>query len=119
MQSMCVSGVLTVSPGSMTRRAGSTELGPMSKNSRASFTGLSTESDRSTGDFSTLLVTRIFQLPLQARDAANHSPVALLRAKNVGCPHPDFPRSPEMILVSLITGSNRQAPSYPHFSYCA
>src|SRR5580658_11258681 len=119
MQRICVSGVLTVSPGSSTRRTGSTELGPISKNSRASLTGLSTESERATGDFSTLLVTRIFQFALQAREATNHSPVALLRAKNVGWPHPDFPRSPEMILVSLTTGSKRHAPSYPHFSYCA
>src|SRR5580704_15684531 len=98
MQRMCVSGVFTISPGSITLSAGSTELGPISKNRRASFTGLSMESLRSTGDFSTLLVTRIFQFALQPREATNHSPVALLRAKNVGWPHPDFPRSPEMIL---------------------
>src|ERR1700686_4537607 len=103
----------------MTRNAGSTELGPMSKKSRASFTGLSTESERSTGDFSSLLVTRIFQFPLHARDAANHSPLALLCTKNVGCPQPDLPRSPVIILVSLTTGSKRQAPSYPPLLYCA
>src|SRR5580704_12383253 len=103
MQSMCVSGVLTVSPGSITRWTGSTALGPISKNNRASFTGLSIESERSTGDFSTLLVTLIFQLALHPSEATNHSPVALLRAKTVGCPHPDLPRSPEIILVSLTT----------------
>src|ERR1700733_8016391 len=118
MHSTCVSGVLTVSLGSSTRRTGSTELGPISKNSRASFTGLSIESDRSTGDFSTLLVIRIFQFALQPSEATNHSPVALLRAKKVGCPHPDLPRSPEMIFVSFTTGSKRHAPSYPHLSYC-
>src|ERR1700692_919334 len=105
MQRICVSGVLTTSPGLITRKAGSAVAGPMSKNNRASLTGLSIDSDLSTGDFSTLLVTRILQFALQASEATNHSPVALLRVKNVGCPHPDLPRSPVMIFVSLMTGS--------------
>ena len=63
----------------MTRSTGSTELGPISKNNRASLTGLSMEFVRSTGDFSTLLVTRIFQFALQASEATNHSPVAILK----------------------------------------
>src|SRR5580704_13751322 len=119
MQRMWVSGVLIVSPAATTRRAGSTELGPISKNNRASFTGRSIELLRSTGDFCTRLVTLIFQFALQPSEAANHSPVALLRAKNVGCPHPDFPRSPATILVSLTTGSKRHPPSNPHLLYCA
>src|SRR6266853_1580786 len=119
MQRRCASGVLTVSPGASTRSAGSTELGPMSKKSLASLTGLSIEAERSTGDFSTWLVTRIFQFPLHPSETTNHSPVALLRAKNVGCPHPDFPRSPEIIFVSLTRGSKRHAPSNPHLLYCA
>src|ERR1700683_1558686 len=119
MQRIWVSAVLMVSPAAITRSAGSTELGPISKNNRASFTGRSIELLRSTGAFCTRLVTLIFQFELQPSEAANHSPVALLRAKNVGCPHPDFPRSPAIIFVSLTTGSKRHAPSYPHFSYCA
>src|SRR5260370_17982066 len=87
----------------------------MSKNNRDSFTGLSIASLRSPGDFSTLLVTRIFQFSLHPSEATNHSPVALLRAKSVGWAHPDLPRSPELILVSLTTGSKPHPSSYPPF----
>src|ERR1017187_3629898 len=59
------------------------------------------------------------QLPLHASELTNHSPVALLCAKKVGCPQPDFPRVPEIILVPFETGSKRHAPSCPHSSYCA
>src|SRR5258708_4683141 len=104
MQRMRVSGVLTVSPGSITPRAASTELGPMSKNNRASFTGLSIASLRSTGDFSAVLVARSFLCAVHRSEATGHCPVALLLAKDVGWPRPDLARSPEIVLVSLTTG---------------
>src|SRR5438067_6081909 len=64
-------------------------------------------------------VTLMVQFPLQPREPTNHSPVLLLCAKKVGCPQPDLPRVPEIVLVVLAICSNFQAPSCPHSSYCA
>src|SRR4051794_7049486 len=60
-----------------------------------------------------------FQLPLHASEATNHSPLARLRAKKVGCPQPDFPRVPATVRVPSLIGWKSHAPSWPQTSYFA